>query len=48
MNALMVICLFVYNGLLVAGTAYLVGWCGWSPWWFLFPLGVMMSAKAGK
>ena len=25
----------IYNVTLLAGTAYLVGWQGWSAWWFL-------------
>ena len=29
---------FLYRLVLVVGCAYLVGWCGWSPWWFLFVL----------
>ena len=24
--------------LILAGTAYLVGWCGWSAWWFLLAI----------
>lgn len=28
----------IYNLILLIGTAYLVGWCGWSPWWFLFTM----------
>jgi hypothetical protein len=27
------------------GTAYLVGWHGWSPWWFLLTLLLSDSAK---
>lgn len=25
----------IYNLAVLAGTAYLVGWRDWSPWWFL-------------
>jgi hypothetical protein len=32
MNILFVL---LYDITLLAGTAYLVGWQGWSPWWFL-------------
>jgi hypothetical protein len=32
MNVLFVL---LYDIALLAGTAYLVGWQGWSPWWFL-------------
>jgi hypothetical protein len=28
----------IYNFALLAGTAYLVGWYGWSPWWFLLTI----------
>jgi hypothetical protein len=27
------------------GTAYLVGWHGWSPWWFLLTLLLSEGAK---
>jgi hypothetical protein len=35
----------VYNLSLLAGTAYLVGWCGWNPWWFLFTLMLLASSR---
>ena len=34
-----------------AGTVYLVGWCGWSAWWFLFTtlfMGVHIKTGYGK
>lgn len=27
---------FIYNILLLVGTTYLVGWCGWSKWTYVF------------
>lgn len=40
MGALIV---FAYNLALLAGTAWLVGWCGWSPWWFLLTILALAS-----
>jgi hypothetical protein len=41
----------LYNAFLLAGTAYLVGWRGWSVWTFLFTLillvGFSLKTKAG-
>ena len=34
-----------FNLILLAGTAYLVGWCGWSPWWFLFTAVLLSGVK---
>jgi len=33
---LVVVC--IYNLCLIAGTAYLVQWYDWSPWWFILTL----------
>lgn len=27
---------YIYLSILVIGTTYLVGWCGWSKWTYLF------------
>lgn len=35
MSALVVIIAELWNVAVLAGTAYLVGWQGWSPWWFV-------------
>lgn len=32
------ICCTIWNIFSVAGTAWLVGWHNWSPWWFIIPL----------
>jgi hypothetical protein len=32
-----------YNLAILTGTVYLVGWCGWSPLWFLLALMLMVS-----
>jgi len=34
-----------YNLILLVGTAYLVGWQGWSGWWFLFTMLLLASGK---
>jgi hypothetical protein len=36
----------IYNGSLLGGTAYLVGWHGWSPWWFLLAVICMFGASS--
>ena len=33
----------VYNLTLLVGTAYLVGWQGWSAWWFALTLLLLAS-----
>ena len=35
--------MWAYNITVLAGTAYLVGWCAWNPWWFLFALCCLAS-----
>jgi hypothetical protein len=35
----------MYNLILLGGTAYLVGWQGWSAWWFLFTMLLLASGK---
>ena len=35
----------VYNLTLLVGTAYLVGWCDWSAWWFLFTALLLANGK---
>ena len=35
----------VYNLILLAGTAYLVGWCEWSAWWFLLTVCLLSSGS---
>lgn len=34
-----------YNLIILAGTAYLVGWQGWSSWWFLFTAFLLANGK---
>jgi len=38
----------VYNLILLAGTAYLVGWQDWSAWWFLFTACCLSNGKEGE
>lgn len=40
--------LAIYNLILLVGTAYLVGWQGWSGWWFLFTMLLLASGKDCK
>jgi hypothetical protein len=35
--------LFVYNMTLLGGTAYIITFHGWSPWWMLMPLLLVMT-----
>jgi hypothetical protein len=35
----------IYNLILLVGTAYLVGWQGWSAWWFLLTVILLASGK---
>lgn len=35
----------IYNLILLVGTAYLVGWQGWSGWWFLLTVILLASGK---
>jgi hypothetical protein len=37
--------LAIYNLILLIGTAYLVGWQGWSAWWFLFTICCLSYSK---
>lgn len=34
-----------YNLILLSGTVYLVGWMGWSGWWFLLTCLLLASGK---
>lgn len=36
-----------YNAFLLGGTAYLIGWQGWSAWWLILPLGLMAKFHRG-
>ena len=41
--------IMIYNLLLLGGTTYLVGWQGWSAWWFLLTVLLLASQKdSGK
>ena len=40
--ALGVLC---YNLTIIAGTVWLVGWQGWSGWWFLLAVILLLSFK---
>ena len=37
--------LLVYNLILLAGTAYLVGWRGWSAWWFALAVCLLATGR---
>lgn len=37
----MIVLAMIYNLIILAGTAYLVGWQGWSPWWFLLSVSIL-------
>jgi hypothetical protein len=39
-----------YNIIILGGTAYLVGWQDWNPWWFAFTLlvGASLTEKECK
>jgi len=39
------IAMLIFDAALFAGTAWLVGWHGWSPWWFL--LAVLIASGSG-
>ena len=45
MKAAIVISVLVYNAALIAGTVWLVGWHGWSGWWFLLAMCLFASTK---
>ena len=34
-----------YNLILLVGTVYLVGWQGWSAWWFVLTILLLASGK---
>ena len=36
----------IYNLILLCGTAYLVGWNGWSGWWFLLTVMLLSTGKS--
>jgi hypothetical protein len=38
----------LYNIVVLAGTAYLVGWQDWSPWWFVLALLALCGTKGSK
>lgn len=48
MSGLVVSAVLAFNILLLGGTAFLVGWRGWSPWWFLLAILCLSSVKAAK
>lgn len=35
----------IYNLTLLGGTAWLVGWQGWSAWWFLLAVLLLANGK---
>jgi hypothetical protein len=35
----------IYNLILLVGTVYLVGWQGWSAWWFVLTLLLLANGK---
>jgi hypothetical protein len=39
---------FIYNLILVGGTAYLVAIHDWSPWWFLLTVACMVTIVKTK
>lgn len=52
MEVISVIAVLIYDLILIIGTTYLVGWCGWSKWTFAFMLllgyGVELRKKKEK
>jgi hypothetical protein len=34
-----------YNLILLVGTVYLVGWQGWSAWWFVLTILLLANGK---
>jgi len=41
----MIVLAMIYNLILLVGTAYLVGWQNWNPWWFLLTLSILAGRK---
>lgn len=39
------IAVLIYNLIIIAGTAFLVAVYGWSAWWFLLAVLLLMSTK---
>lgn len=39
---------YIYAIVLVTGTAYLVGWCGWSKWTFTLTILLMIFGSEHK
>ncbi len=39
--------LLLYRAFVLGGCAYLVGWCGWSAWWFLLVVFTMPMLHDG-
>lgn len=35
----------IYNLIILVGTVYLVGWQGWSAWWFLLAVLLLAGRK---
>lgn len=35
----------MYNLILLVGTVYLVGWQGWSAWWFVLTILLLANGK---
>jgi hypothetical protein len=35
----------IYNLILLVGTVYLVGWQGWSAWWFVLTALLLANGK---
>lgn len=40
--------LYLYNLVLLGGTAYFVQFHDWNPWWFLLTVSVMLHPKETK
>lgn len=51
MNNLLIVVMFyrlIWNTFVIGGTAYLIQFYNWSPWWFVFAALLMVSGSAIK
>lgn len=43
-----IVCCTIWNIFVFSGTVYLIGWQGWSPWWFIIPIVLFMGTSSSK